>query len=54
MLSFFRRTKTERAAPAHRRGFRPGLDGTIDYDASLDTILSGRGTSTLVIQGLPQ
>jgi hypothetical protein len=29
------------------------LDGTIDYDHALDNILSGRGTATLVVRGLP-
>jgi hypothetical protein len=29
-------------------------DDTIEYDHSLDNILSGRGTSTLVIHGLPR
>ena len=28
-------------------------DGTIDYDHTLDNILSGRGTSTLKVLGLP-
>jgi predicted outer membrane repeat protein len=29
------------------------LDGTIDYDHSLDNLLSGRGTSTLIVHGFP-
>jgi hypothetical protein len=33
--------------------FTLNADGTVDYDAALDGILSGRGTSTLLVRGLP-
>ena len=32
--------------------FTVGLDGKLDYDSSLDTFVSGRGTTTLVVNDL--
>jgi hypothetical protein len=33
--------------------FTINVDGTIDYDHSLDNFLSGRGSSHLIIHGFP-
>ncbi len=40
-------------AQVGRVQFTVGVDGTVDFDPAFDGILDGRGTSTLVVNGLP-